>query len=64
MSYEATAPDMPGEGFNGYMEVNATFVLRDLQEFGKLWDDSRVYPSDRVEWYHGIKRGLDKWDKE
>lgn len=64
VSYQSTSPDMEHEGVSGYMEVNVTFTLRDLQEFGKLWDDSRVYPADRAEWYHGIKRGLDKWNKE
>jgi hypothetical protein len=64
VSYQATSPDMTHEGVNGYMEVEATFVLRDLHEFGKLWADSMVYPSDRSAWYWGIKRGLEKWNEE
>jgi hypothetical protein len=58
--YEATAPDMDGEGFNGFMEVKATFYIRDLQAFNELYQKSYVFPSDRTAWYHGIKNGLDK----
>lgn len=53
--YSATTPDMNGEGFNGYMEVKATFFIKDLEAFNQLWKDSYIYPSDRTEWYHFIK---------
>ena len=57
-SYTATPPDMNGEGFNGYMEVNATFEIKDLTRFSKLWDDAYVFPSDRSKWYHLIKSSM------
>lgn len=55
-SFTATAPDMNGEGFNGYMEVKATFVIKDLEAFNDLWKKSYIYPSDRSEWYSFIKQ--------
>jgi len=60
-SYTATSPDMDGEGFNGYMEVDATFIVRDLDQFGKLWKDSYQYPSDRSRWYWLVKSGVDNF---
>jgi hypothetical protein len=53
--YEATTPQMQYEGMAGYMEVDATFEIKDLTKFAKLWDDSYTYPSDRSAWYHKIK---------
>lgn len=53
--YEATPPDMPVEGFNGYMETKVTFHLRDLDQFNKLWTKAYKFPSDRCEWYHKVK---------
>ncbi len=53
--YEATSPDMNGEGFNGYMEIKATFYVNSIQIFGKLFDDSRTYPSDKCDWYHAVR---------
>jgi hypothetical protein len=63
-SYTATAPDMQGEGFNGYMEVKATFYVKELKAFTDLWHKSYVYPSDRATWYHVIKNGIDKFKDE
>lgn len=57
-SYEATSPDMQHEGIKGYMEVEATFVIKDLTAFGTLWQQSMVYPSDRTKWYHVIYSGI------
>lgn len=57
-SYTASAPDMASEGFNGYMEVNASFDIKDLTEFTKIWDDAYVFPSDRSKWYHLIKSSM------
>lgn len=53
--YEATSPDMQGEGFNGYMEVKATFYIKNLAEFNNLWEKSYKLPSDRCDWYHKVK---------
>ena len=62
-SYQATAPDVQNEGFNGYMETEVTFQVRDLEAFGVLWRDSMVYPSDRQQWYQMIKTGIDKFNE-
>mgnify|MGYP006299486511 CR=1 FL=1 len=64
VSYHATAPDVDNEEFNGYMEVDATFIIKDLTKFGELWQEGYVYPSDRAKWYNGIRRGLDKFNEE
>ena len=56
VNYTATSPDMDGEGFNGYMEVKATFSIKDLEAFNDLWKKSYIYPSDRAEWYAFIKQ--------
>lgn len=53
--YTATSPDIQGEGFNGYMDVRATFTIRDIDAFTELWNKSYVYPSDRAEWYKFVK---------
>lgn len=53
--YEATSPDMNGEGFNGYMEVKATFYVKNLASFNDLWEKSYKLPSDRCKWYHTVK---------
>ena len=57
-SFEATSPDMDGEGFSGYMEVKVKFVIKDLDAFNTLWKESYVFPSDRTKWYHTIKSGM------
>lgn len=62
-SYTATSPDVKNEGFNGYMEVRATFQVRDLVLFSDLWKKSYVYPSDRSAWYAFIKNGIDKFNE-
>lgn len=62
-SYTCTAPDVEREGFIGYMEVRAEFDIKDLDGFTKLWNDAYVYPSDRAQWYHFIKSGVEKFDK-
>ena len=62
-SYAATPPDMASEGFNGYMEVNATFDIKNLTEFTKLWNDSYVFPSDRSKWYSLVKNSMVKCDE-
>lgn len=54
-SYTATPPNMDHEGMSSYMEVEATFYIKDLQQFTNLWYNAYKYPSDRVEWYHKIK---------
>lgn len=61
-SYSCTVPAMDLEGFAGYMEVKATFIVKDLEAFTKLWNDAYLYPSERTEWYHFIARGIDKFD--
>lgn len=53
--YEASTPDMNGEGFNGFMEVKATFYIKDLSSFSDLWSEAYVFPSDRSKWYHQVK---------
>lgn len=53
--YEATSPDMSAEGFNGYMEVKATFYIKDISAFSDLWDSAYIFPSDRSKWYHQVK---------
>jgi len=58
VSYTASPPDMAGEGFNGYMEVKATFEIKDLTEFTKIWNDAYVFPSDRSKWYHLVKNSM------
>lgn len=60
VSYTSTAPDYENEGFNGYMEIKVTFMLRDLDEFNVLWNESRVYPSDRADWYDFIRNNVSK----
>ncbi len=63
-SYSATAPDVENEGFNGYMETNVTFIVKDLDMFSALWKESYVYPSDRQRWYHMICNGIDNFKDE
>lgn len=59
-SYTSTAPDVDCEEFNGYMEIKATFMVKDLEAFNQLWNKSRVYPSERSEWYHFIRTNVAK----
>lgn len=54
-NYSATAPDMAHEGMNGYMEVEASFYIKDLRAFTDLWYDAYKFPSDRASWYHDLK---------
>lgn len=54
-SYEASPPNMDHEGMNGYMEVEATFYVKDLQKFSDLWYNAYKFPSDRADWYHKVK---------
>ena len=57
-SYTATSPDVAMEGMNGYMETIVTFEVKDLVRFGKLYEASYVFPSDRSKWYASVKKGL------
>ena len=57
-SYSATTPDVEHEGFNGYIETKVTFFIKDLERFTQLYNSAYVFPSERTEWYHMIKRGL------
>lgn len=54
-SYEASPPNMDHEGMAGYMEVEATFHIKDLQAFTEMWYNAYKFPSERSEWYHKIK---------
>ena len=63
-SYTSTSPDMKNEEFLGYMEIKATFVVRDLEAFNELWNKSYVYPSERADWYHFIKTNVAKCGNE
>lgn len=63
-SYTATSPEMQYEGMAGYMEVNATFDIKDLSRFAKLWDASYSYPSNRSKWYHTVKNAINICNKE
>jgi hypothetical protein len=56
--YKSTAPDYANEGFNGYMEVDVEFSIRDLERFAHLYSESYKLPSDRSEWYHKIRNGI------
>lgn len=56
--YTSTAPDIKGEGINGYMEVEVEFVVRDMTLFAALLSDAYRLPSDRPEWYHKLRRGF------
>jgi hypothetical protein len=56
--YTATSPDVRNEGFSGYMEVKVEFDITDLLRFSKLFEESRVFPSDRSKWYHLIKTSM------
>jgi hypothetical protein len=55
--FSSTAPDVDNEGFTGYMEVDVVFDIKDIQAFTELFQDSYVFPSDRVEFYHKLKNG-------
>jgi len=55
-SFTSTSPDINGEGFNGYMEIRATFNVKDIEKFGKLYNGSYLYPTDKCEWYWKIRR--------
>lgn len=63
-SYCSTAPDVEREEFMGYMEIKATFFIRDLDLFNQLWNKSRIYPSERTEWYHFIRTNVSKCMEE
>jgi hypothetical protein len=63
-SYTATSPDVANEGFNGYMEVKVSFVVRDLEAFTELYKQGYVFPSDRSQWYQFIKNGIDKFNEK
>lgn len=53
--YNASPPNMSIEGIVGYMEIDATFEIKNLQEFTELWYNAYMLPSDRSEWYHNVK---------
>lgn len=63
-SYSATTPNVHAEGFNGYIETNVTFMIKDLEAFSKLYKSAYVYPSDRTKWYYKIKNGFMECDDE
>lgn len=54
-TYTASTPDMRAEGTNGYMEVEVTFMVKDLEKFTDVWYASYKLPSDRNKWYHKVK---------
>lgn len=55
--YNASAPDIEHEGFNGYMETHVEFEIKDLDEFNSLWKDAAKVPTDRTEWYWKVRNG-------
>lgn len=61
-SYTATSPNIQFEGFNGYMEVHVEFNVKDLTRFSTLYEESRVFPSDRTQWYHLIRSSMAGFD--
>lgn len=63
-SYNSTSPNVKDEGFNGYMEIKVSFMIQDLESFNQLWNKSRVYPSERTEWYSFIRTNVSKCMKE
>lgn len=62
-SYTASSPDVANEGFNGYMEVTVEFCIKDLAKFTALYDESRVFPSDRAAWYNVIRSSMIRFEK-
>lgn len=54
-SYEVSPSNMDHEGMSGYMEVEATFYVKDLRVFTDIWYNAYKYPSERTEWYHKVK---------
>jgi hypothetical protein len=62
-SYTASSPDVANEGFNGYMEVIVEFYVKDLARFTTLYDESRVFPSDRTAWYNAIRSSMIRFEK-
>lgn len=58
LKYHATAPDISSEGMSGYMETKVEFEVLSLSRFAKLYEHSRVYPSDRAKWYSMVKNGV------
>ena len=61
-SYKATAPNVDHEGVIGYLEVSVEFEVRDLEAFTALYRDAYLYPTERAEWYHFIRNGIDKFN--
>lgn len=55
--YEATAPDFYNEGFAGYMSVDVTFHVKNLESFTELYEKSYRLPSDSSEWYSKVYQG-------
>ena len=58
LKYQATAPDVSSDGMAGYMETKVEFEVLSLSRFAKLYENSRVYPTDRAKWYSMIRNGV------
>jgi hypothetical protein len=56
--FTSSAPNFDGEGFNGYIEVEVIFYIKDLKLFSEIYEAGYVYPSERSKWYNAIKNNF------
>lgn len=56
-SMTISSPNFQHEGFNGYIETDVVFSIRDLNVFAELWDAAYKYPSERNDFYNMIMSG-------
>lgn len=50
------SPDFHGEGFNGYVEVSAEFIIGDLQVFSKLWNEWYNLPDNQRTFFDKLSK--------
>ena len=55
-SFTCNRPDFKGEGFNGYIEVDLSINIRNLQTFSKIWYE--WYSSPNRDKIYTIAQGL------
>ena len=55
-SFSCNRPNLEAEGFNGYIEVEVIFNIRNLQTFSKIWHSWYASPNrDKI---YKMARGL------
>lgn len=55
---EMGAPNFAHEGVNGYIDVKATFYIRDLSQFSRLWNSWYSLSDNKKLNLYGLAKGL------